>query len=230
MIMQSLLLISTIDVEKTIISDWLQHFSSHFSPTHTFFINETTETISIDTIRELNTITQFTLQPNEYRYIVILAAHLMTIAAQNALLKTLEEPPPQTYIILSTSKPNQLLPTIHSRCKTFFIDTEFKDDTTTAKQVFETLATTTHGELISFVNNYSTKEDALLLCNSMLLYMHQNIKNTTLHNKNDDKNIFLYSNMSKYSRIILQTIDQLQKNVNAKLALEHCLFELKRLQ
>ena len=48
---------------------------------------------------------------------VIDESELLDRTAQNVLLKTLEEPPAGTYIILVTSKPDQLLPTIRSRCQ-----------------------------------------------------------------------------------------------------------------
>ncbi len=48
---------------------------------------------------------------------VIEQAEYMSHEAQNALLKTLEEPQGQTLIILLTDKPTELLPTIHSRCQ-----------------------------------------------------------------------------------------------------------------
>ncbi len=48
---------------------------------------------------------------------IIDEAELLDFVAQNALLKTLEEPPAQTYIILVTSQPQRLLPTIRSRCQ-----------------------------------------------------------------------------------------------------------------
>jgi DNA polymerase III subunit delta' len=48
---------------------------------------------------------------------IIDEAELLDQYAQNALLKTLEEPPPETYIILITSRPDRLLPTIRSRCQ-----------------------------------------------------------------------------------------------------------------
>ena len=47
---------------------------------------------------------------------VVLEADLMSIAAQNSLLKTLEEPPPGTTIILICRRPGQMLPTTLSRC------------------------------------------------------------------------------------------------------------------
>ncbi len=48
---------------------------------------------------------------------IIDEAELLAVVAQNALLKTLEEPPLGTYIVLVTSRPHRLLPTIHSRCR-----------------------------------------------------------------------------------------------------------------
>jgi DNA polymerase III delta prime subunit len=48
--------------------------------------------------------------------VIITQAQNLTVAAQNALLKTLEEPPENTVIILLAEKENQLLPTILSRC------------------------------------------------------------------------------------------------------------------
>lgn len=49
---------------------------------------------------------------------IIREADLMSIAAQNALLKTLEEPPPGVTIILLCQRPEQMLPTTQSRCST----------------------------------------------------------------------------------------------------------------
>jgi DNA polymerase-3 subunit delta' len=51
------------------------------------------------------------------RVVVIDDAHAMTPGAQNALLKTLEEPPPSSTLVLVTPAPGNLLPTIRSRCQ-----------------------------------------------------------------------------------------------------------------
>jgi DNA polymerase-3 subunit delta' len=48
---------------------------------------------------------------------IIDEAELIDRLVQNALLKTLEEPPPRTYIFLITTRPERLLPTIRSRCQ-----------------------------------------------------------------------------------------------------------------
>lgn len=53
-----------------------------------------------------------------WKFGVLASADRMNDAAANALLKTLEEPPPKTMLLLLTDAPQQLLPTIHSRCAT----------------------------------------------------------------------------------------------------------------
>lgn len=52
---------------------------------------------------------------------IIHEADRMNTEAQNAFLKTLEEPPPQTYFILTTGNPSALLPTTRSRCQSLTI-------------------------------------------------------------------------------------------------------------
>lgn len=52
------------------------------------------------------------------KLIVIADASALTVEAANALLKTLEEPPESTHLVLATTRPESLLPTIRSRCQT----------------------------------------------------------------------------------------------------------------
>jgi DNA polymerase III subunit delta' len=73
--------------------------------------------IRIDRIRSLQSAFKYAPVEAKWRVIIIDDAHLMNRAAQNALLKTLEEPPPSRMLILVTSKPNLLLSTVRSRCR-----------------------------------------------------------------------------------------------------------------
>jgi hypothetical protein len=63
-----------------------------------------------------------TASPGGWRVVVIDDAHKMTDEAENAFLKTLEEPPSGTLLILVTSEPLSLLPTIVSRCAPVVFD------------------------------------------------------------------------------------------------------------
>jgi DNA polymerase-3 subunit delta' len=73
--------------------------------------------IKIDAIRELAEFAQGTPQAAPRKVAVVLDAHAMNRNAANALLKTLEEPPPGTHLLLVTSRPGHLLPTVRSRCQ-----------------------------------------------------------------------------------------------------------------
>ncbi len=74
--------------------------------------------ILVDAIRELEKAANFRPYESAARVFVIDNAERMTEEASNALLKTLEEPPSTSFIILVTSRPDSLLTTIRSRCQT----------------------------------------------------------------------------------------------------------------
>jgi len=73
--------------------------------------------IRIERIRRLQGFFKYAPVEGRYRVAIIDDAHLMNRQAQNALLKTLEEPPPGRVLILVTSKPFLLLSTVRSRCR-----------------------------------------------------------------------------------------------------------------
>jgi DNA polymerase-3 subunit delta' len=75
------------------------------------------ETITIDRIRALTEFVQLTSHRQRAKVAVIAPADRMNVASANALLKTLEEPPPDTFLILVTEQPGRLPPTILSRCR-----------------------------------------------------------------------------------------------------------------
>lgn len=73
--------------------------------------------ISVDDIREqLNGDIMIKPYSNRYKIYIIPEADLLTVQAQNALLKTIEEPPEYAIIFLLTENADSLLPTIRSRC------------------------------------------------------------------------------------------------------------------
>ena len=76
------------------------------------------KTILVDAVRDLEREANFRPYEAKARFLLIDDADKMNDAASNALLKTLEEPPPTAYIFLITSRPDSLLPTILSRCQT----------------------------------------------------------------------------------------------------------------
>ena len=78
---------------------------------------EVTEIISIDRVRALTEFVQLTSHRQRAKVAVIAPAERMNAAAANALLKTLEEPPPGTYLILVSDQPQRMPATLRSRCR-----------------------------------------------------------------------------------------------------------------
>lgn len=106
-----------------------------------------TSGIKIESIRDLNEPVYLSPQLGFHRVVVIKCAEKMNIAASNALLKLLEEPPDNVYFILQAAHLNTMLPTVLSRCQLWrvatdrtnylelhnFIDTAPSDDPDLAK-------------------------------------------------------------------------------------------------
>jgi DNA polymerase-3 subunit gamma/tau len=73
----------------------------------------------IDEIRELRENVRYLPARDRYKVFIIDEVHMLTTEAFNALLKTLEEPPPRSLFVLATTEPHKLPATIQSRCQHF---------------------------------------------------------------------------------------------------------------
>ena len=73
----------------------------------------------IDEIRSLRERVNYAPNQARYKVYIIDEVHMLTKEASNALLKTLEEPPPHAIFILATTEAHKILPTILSRCQRF---------------------------------------------------------------------------------------------------------------
>ena len=100
---------------------------SHNHPDIKYITHDKTS-ISVNDIREqLNNDISIKPYSSEYKIYIIPDANKMTEQAQNALLKTIEEPPVYAIIILLTENCHSLLPTIRSRCVTLTMNPIEKD-------------------------------------------------------------------------------------------------------
>jgi DNA polymerase-3 subunit gamma/tau len=73
----------------------------------------------IDEIRELRENVRYTPAKSRYKIFIIDEVHMLTLPAFNALLKTLEEPPPHILFIFATTEPHKIPATILSRCQRY---------------------------------------------------------------------------------------------------------------
>lgn len=106
---------------------------------------------SVEDIRRLNEQVRIPPQIGSFKVYIIDEVHMLSTAAFNAFLKTLEEPPKHVIFILATTEKHKILPTILSRCQVF----DFKR--ITPKDIQEYLVD------IAQQNNISFEEDALYL-------------------------------------------------------------------
>lgn len=75
-----------------------------------------TASIPVDEVRRLRSFLSHKSEAGDWRVIIVDSADEMNVNAANALLKSLEEPPPNALFLLLSSEPGRLLPTIRSRC------------------------------------------------------------------------------------------------------------------
>ena len=73
--------------------------------------------IPVDEVRRLRSFLAHSAGPQAWRVVIVDQADELNIAAANALLKSLEEPPPRALFLLVSSEPGRLLTTIRSRCR-----------------------------------------------------------------------------------------------------------------
>ena len=74
---------------------------------------------SVEDVRQLRDNVRYAPAKGRYKIYLIDEVHMLSQAAFNALLKTLEEPPPHVKFIFATTEPQKVLPTILSRCQRF---------------------------------------------------------------------------------------------------------------
>lgn len=84
--------------------------------------------IDVEQAREIPSFLRLTPFMGGWRVVIIDDADTMSRAAQNAILKTLEEPPANALIILIAHRPGMLIPTIRSRCRVVEFSAPSQDD------------------------------------------------------------------------------------------------------
>ena len=104
---------------------------------------------SVDDIRNLVNQVRIPPQSSQYKVYIIDEVHMLSQAAFNAFLKTLEEPPPYAKFILATTEKHKIIPTILSRCQIFDFKRIKTDDITN------------HLEYVAGQENVQYEKDAL---------------------------------------------------------------------
>ena len=126
--------------KKTFATEFAEFIGCKF-PDLMVVVPEEGKEISIKKIRDIQSFLAYKAYNGGFKIVVVDEAEKMNQEAQSCFLKTLEEPKGQTLIILISSKPDMILPTITSRCQTFkfFRPKELPLDSERAKREAEIL-------------------------------------------------------------------------------------------
>ncbi|HEX8931645.1 MAG TPA: hypothetical protein VF810_00640 [Patescibacteria group bacterium] len=188
---------------------------------------QNTQSLGIEDIKQIQK--KIFLKPikSKVKAIVIDEAELLTIEAQNALLKILEEPPNHTLIILATDTKETLLPTIISRCQVIQLEeTEIKlsaKETLELENFLATLPTWGIGERLKKAETLAKdKQKTIEWIEKLILVLRKQL----IANTSNQKSSTLHSQLSILKS--LQSLHTLLKttNVNPRFALENTLLAL----
>jgi len=187
-------------------------FTYENDPDFVIFDSES-KSIGIELIREL----KYKIGRKPFQRIIkiffIPQAEKLTLQAQNALLKTLEEPPQHTYIILSCHNPDLLIATIVSRCQIIPLSGENPINENLPLAFIIELFTKNPGERIDAISQYTkNKDEANQFCHSALKTLHGNL---------------ISKQLAYNCGLILNSLKLLNQNINPKLVLENMVLEFK---
>lgn len=180
--------------------------------------------IGITEIRELNHWLSLSSYQSKMKAAVIFRAEKMTLEAQNALLKNLEEPPENTLIILLTQDYELLLPTIISRCQVIKLTASAinLDDKEISQylNILKVLIKNDLGEKFKIALDYAkSREEAIEFLDKLMIVLESQLKSTVISNSSS-----LHITISLYPSLVHQlqhTKTLIQANVNTRLALEN---------
>ncbi len=135
----------------------------------------------IDEIRELRENVRYLPARDRYKVFIIDEAHMLTTEAFNALLKTLEEPPPRVLFVLATTEPHRIPTTIHSRCQSFhFRSVSFEEILSVLENVARQEKIKADAEALAVMTRAAegSLRDALSILDQAIAYCGDNIDAT----------------------------------------------------
>ncbi|HBL51898.1 MAG: polymerase III, gamma/tau subunit protein [Microgenomates group bacterium GW2011_GWA2_39_19] len=196
----------------------IEELTKQFSASETIVL----ESYLIESVRALRK--KLTFSSKDIRAVIITNVHLLTLEAANAFLKTLEEPPSNTIIIMTAPNPDIVLETIVSRAQIIDLgnSTPLQDEVK-ATSLFDTLSMST-GQRLCLLEEIGEREKAIEFCTQQIMAarqytivdMQQRDKGTKGQSVKGNLTI---SQLLSLIEKIEQTRKDLESNVNVKMAL-----------
>lgn len=195
-----------------------------FHPDLLYFAN--LNSILISHIRQIQQFLSYKPFQLTKKIVFIAEAEKITLVAQNAFLKTLEEPPPNSLIILCAPQKEDLIDTITSRCQIINLEVSSniklnKKNKAVYLSLIKNILKANMGERLILIEPYEkNREDAIKFCQQMIILLR--------------KLIFKKIKYSQFSPYLLQQLLQkflqaekfLQANVNVRLVLDNLVLSL----
>tara|TARA_B100000989_G_C19510002_1_gene458499 strand:+ start:70 stop:1740 length:1671 start_codon:yes stop_codon:yes gene_type:complete len=132
----------------------------------------------IDDIRDLLDKVKVPPQLGKYKVYIIDEVHMLTKEAENAFLKTLEEPPSHIVFILATTEKNKILPTILSRCQIYdFRKISFEDNRNYLEKIIKSQGLKYDHQAISIIAKkaFGSLRDSLTILDRVINFTNGNI-------------------------------------------------------
>ena len=182
---------------------------------------ESEKTVGIEKIRDLQK--RIFLKPlkSDQKAVILESYNGLTLEAQNALLKVLEEPPANTIIIILTASLDSILPTVLSRCVIVNINETKKltgEEIADNLRLLSSVKNNYSRALVLAQNNSKDKEFALLFLEKLIISCEKNLNN------NGD---FSLQDLGKILKKLQTTYTIIKTaNVNTRFALENLFLNL----
>lgn len=180
---------------------------------------EESESIKIEQAKDLQKKIIYSPFSKKYQFGIILNAQLMTVEAQNSLLKTFEESHENTIFILTTNNEKGVLPTILSRCNRIY--PEEKSEEKVKNEFVEEAAFLLKPvyEKISYIEEIVKEEKTNEFLDKLIDLFREKHSGKIREGKQTEKE-------EKLLKILTQAKYRIGKNVNKKIALEYVCFKL----
>ncbi len=139
----------------------------------------------IDDIRQINETIGYAPSSGKYKIYIIDEVHMLTKEAFNALLKTLEEPPPSIKFFFATTEPHKVLPTIISRCQRFELSRiQHGSIVQKLKSITVDMQRDVDEEALHLIANFSegSLRDAESILDQILCYHEEKIDSEVINN------------------------------------------------
>jgi len=174
---------------------------------------------SVDDIRSLTDQVRIPPQTGSYKVYIIDEVHMLSQAAFNAFLKTLEEPPAHAIFILATTEKHKIIPTILSRCQIFdFKRITVLDTKNYLKTIAEKEGITADGDALHIIAQKAdgAMRDALSIFDRVISFSG---KNLTREAVTQNLNVLDYDSYFKMTDLLLENkIPHVLNNFNSILA------------